>query len=217
MDLIEKFLDFVTHPTIIFYLTAYIVGGIPFGYVLARIFAKVDIKQAGSGSVGATNVLRVVRQKDERLAKRLAIATVLFDALKGAAMVLLAKALGFPPAAQWLVGILVVLGHCYSPFLGFEGGKGVATGMGVLMVLLPIETLIGIAVWAIVAKTTRISSLASLLGLAAVLISSFIIHPELPEVKSHAPLLILAFIIFYKHLPNIYRLITGQEKKVVEG
>ena len=217
MSFINSIFDFLTHPSGILYIAAYIVGGIPFGYILARIFAGVDIKQAGSSSVGATNVLRVVRQKDERLAKRLALATVLFDALKGAVMVLLAKALGFPVAAQWLVGILVVLGHCYSPFLGFEGGKGVATGMGVLMVLLPIETLIGIAVWAIVAKTTKISSLASLSGLAAVVVSSFIIHPELPEVKSHAPLLILAFIIFYKHIPNIYRLVTGQEKKVVEG
>jgi glycerol-3-phosphate acyltransferase PlsY len=109
---------------------------------------------------------------------------------------------------------MVVLGHCYSPFLKFEGGKGVATGMGVLLVLLPIETLIGIAVWAIVGKITKISSLASLSGLAALIIASFIIHPQLPEVKSHAPLLLLAFIIVYKHLPNIYRLITGQEKKV---
>ncbi|MRI59202.1 MAG: acyl-phosphate--glycerol-3-phosphate O-acyltransferase [Epsilonproteobacteria bacterium] len=210
-------MDFLTNPNVIFYIIAYLVGGIPFGYILAKVFAGVDIKKSGSKSIGATNVLRVVRQKDEKLAKKLAIATVVFDALKGAALVLLAKFLGFPPAVWWMVGILTVLGHCYSPFLKFEGGKGVATAMGVLLVLLPIETLIGIAVWAIVAKTTKISSLASLSGLAAVVIASFIIHPELPHVRSHAPLLILAFIIFYKHLPNIKRLITGEERKVVEA
>ncbi len=210
-------MDFLSNPNVLFYIAAYLIGGIPFGYILAKIFAKVDIKQKGSKSIGATNVLRVVKEKDPKLAKKLAIATVVFDALKGAVLVLLAKLFGFPPAVWWMVGIMTVLGHCYSPFLKFEGGKGVATGMGVLLVLLPIETLIGIVVWAIVAKITKISSLASLSGLAAVVIASFIIHPELPYVRSHAPLLLLAFIIFYKHLPNIKRLITGQEQKVANG
>ncbi|SMC09090.1 glycerol-3-phosphate 1-O-acyltransferase PlsY [Nitratiruptor tergarcus] len=207
-------MDFLTNPNVLFYIAAYLIGGIPFGYILAKIFAKVDIKKSGSHSIGATNVLRVVKQKDEKLAKKLAIATVVFDALKGAVLVLIAKFLGFPPAVWWMVGIMTVLGHCYSIFLRFEGGKGVATGMGVLLVLLPIETLIGIVVWALVAKTTKISSLASLSGLIAVIVASFIIHPELPHVKSHAPLLLLAFIIVYKHLPNIVRLIQGKEGKV---
>ncbi|BCD67569.1 glycerol-3-phosphate 1-O-acyltransferase PlsY [Nitratiruptor sp. YY09-18] len=207
-------MDFFTNPNVLFYIFAYLVGGIPFGYILAKIFAKVNIKEYGSKSIGATNVLRVVKEKDPKLAKRLAIVTVVFDALKGAILVLIAKFAGFPPAVWWMVGIMTVLGHCYSIFLRFEGGKGVATGMGVLLVLLPIETLIGFVVWFIVGKTTKISSLASLSGLMAVIIASFIIHPELPYVKSHAPLLLLAFIIFYKHLPNIYRLIRGEEKSV---
>ena len=207
-------MDFLTNPNVLFYLAAYIIGGIPFGYILANIFANVDIKKSGSHSIGATNVLRVVKQKDPKLAKKLAIATVVFDALKGAILILVAKFFGFPPATWWMIGILTVLGHCYSPFLKFEGGKGVATGMGVLMVLLPIETIIGIAVWAVVGKLSKISSLASLSGLAAVVISSFIIHPKLPYVESHAPLLLLAFIILYKHIPNIVRLIRGEEQKV---
>ncbi len=207
-------MDFLTNPNVLFYLTAYIIGGIPFGYILAKIFANVNIKKSGSHSIGATNVLRVVKQKDPKLAKKLAIATVIFDALKGTVLVFIAKFLGFPPAVWWMVGILTVLGHCYSPFLKFEGGKGVATGMGVLMVLLPIETIIGIAVWAVVGKLSKISSLASLSGLAAVVISSFIIHPKLPYVESHAPLLLLAFIILYKHIPNLVRLIKGEEQKV---
>ncbi len=207
-------MDFLTNPNVLFYLTAYIIGGIPFGYILAKIFANVNIKKSGSHSIGATNVLRVVKQKDPKLAKKLAIATVIFDALKGTVLVFIAKFLGFPPAVWWMAGILTVLGHCYSPFFFFLGGKGVATGMGVLMVLLPIETIIGIAVWAVVGKLSKISSLASLSGLAAVVISSFIIHPKLPYVESHAPLLLLAFIILYKHIPNLVRLIKGEEQKV---
>ncbi|BCD59751.1 MULTISPECIES: glycerol-3-phosphate 1-O-acyltransferase PlsY [unclassified Nitratiruptor] len=207
-------MDFFTNPNVLFYITAYLVGGIPFGYILAKIFAGVDIKQSGSKSIGATNVLRVVKEKDPKLAKKLAIATVVFDALKGAVLVLIAKWSGFPPATWWLIGIMTVLGHCYSPFLKFEGGKGVATGMGVLLVLLPMETIIGFITWLIVAKTTKISSLSSLSGLVAVILASFIIHPDMPYVHSHAPLLLLAFIIFYKHLPNIKRLLTGQEGKV---
>ena len=211
MDII----GFLTHPHVLFYIVAYLVGGIPFGYILAKIFAGVNIKEAGSGGIGATNVLRVVKEKDPKLAKKLAIATVVFDALKGALLILIAKMLGFPPASWWLVGIMTVLGHCYSPFLKFEGGKGVATGMGVLMVLLPIETLIGIAVWLIVGKSLKISSLASLAGLAAVIVASYIIHPQLPYAGSHAPLWLLAFIIVYKHAPNIARLLQGKEKPVV--
>ena len=211
MDII----GFLTHPHVLFYIVAYLVGGIPFGYILAKIFAGVNIKEAGSGGIGATNVLRVVKEKDPKLAKKLAIATVVFDALKGALLILIAKMLGFPPASWWLVGIMTVLGHCYSPFLKFEGGKGVATGMGVLMVLLPIETLIGITVWFIVGKSLKISSLASLAGLAAVIVASYIIHPQLPYAGSHAPLWLLAFIIVYKHAPNIARLLQGKEKPVV--
>ena len=211
MDII----GFLSHPHVLFYIVAYLVGGIPFGYILAKIFAGVNIKEAGSGGIGATNVLRVVKEKDPKLAKKLAIATVVFDALKGALLILIAKMLGFPPASWWLVGIMTVLGQCYSPFLKFEGGKGVATGMGVLMVLLPIETLIGITVWFIVGKSLKISSLASLAGLAAVIVASYIIHPQLPYAGSHAPLWLLAFIIVYKHAPNIARLLQGKEKPVV--
>ncbi len=208
-------MDFFTHPTVWFYIIAYLIGGVPFGYILAKIFAGVDIKQSGSKSIGATNVLRVVKEKDPVLAKKLAIATVVFDALKGATLVLIAKFLGFPPAVWWLVGIMSVLGHCYSPFLKFEGGKGVATGMGVFMVLLPIETVIAIVVWFIVGKTIKISSVASLSGLATLIIASFIIHPDVPYIHSHSPILLLAFIIFYKHIPNIKRLIIGEEQRVV--
>ncbi len=115
------------------YLSAYLISGVPFGLILAKIFGGVDIREAGSGNIGATNVLRVLKDKDSKLAKRLSIATVLLDALKGAIIILIAKALGANEGVQWTLAVLSVVGHCFSPFLKFEGGKGVATGLGVFM------------------------------------------------------------------------------------
>ena len=133
------------------------------------------------------------------------------DALKGIVVVFAAKYFELSDSAQWLVAILAVLGHCFSPYLWFEGGKGVATGMGVMAVMLPIETAIALVVWFVAAKTIRISSLSSMLGLAALVAASFFVHPEM----FHAPVLFIAFILFYKHIPNFVRLIKGEEKRVV--
>jgi len=205
-------MDFLTNINVQFYILAFLIGGIPFGLILAKTFADANIKETGSKSIGATNVLRVVKEKDKALAKKLAIATILLDASKGIIVILLAKAFSLSYATQWAIAVLAVLGHCFSPYLKFEGGKGVATGVGVLLVMLPIETILAIASWAITAKTTKISSLASLVGLSVLIISSFIIHPEIPHIKSHAPILIIAAIVVYKHIPNIIRLINKEEK-----
>lgn len=208
-------MDFLTNINIQFYILAYLVGGIPFGLILAKTFAGANIKEAGSKSIGATNVLRVVKEKDPKLAKKLAIATILLDALKGVVVILLAKAIGLSYATQWAIAVLAVLGHCFSPFLKFEGGKGVATGVGVLLVMLPIETILALIAWAVTAKTTKISSLSSLVGLLVLIVSSFIIHPEIPHIKSHAPILLIAAIVVYKHIPNIVRLVRGEERAAV--
>ena len=208
-------MDFLLNQNIIFYILAYLVGGIPFGLILAKKFGEVDVTEVGSGSIGATNVLRALKEKDPVLAKKVAIATLLLDALKGLVTLLIAKFMGASEATLWAMAILSVVGHCYSPYLKFEGGKGVATGMGVLIFMLPIETLIALGVWFISAKTIRISSISSLSALLALLIASFVIHPEIPVIKTHAPVLILVFIIFYKHIPNIIRVIKGEEKRVV--
>ena len=196
---------------IIFYLAAYLISGIPFGYLLAKQFAGVDIKQAGSGNIGATNVLRVVKEKDPALAKKLGAATLFLDAVKGIVVILVAKLLGAPESVQWTIAVLAVLGHCFSPFLGFEGGKGVATGFGVLLVLMPIPALIAIAVWLGAAKGLKISSLSSLIGLVAFIIASYLLYPDVPGIHSHAPIWIIAFVIFYKHIPNIVRLLKKEE------
>ncbi|MGI6724465.1 MAG: glycerol-3-phosphate 1-O-acyltransferase PlsY [Arcobacteraceae bacterium] len=198
---------------IVYYLLAYLLGSIPFGLILAKQFAGVDIKSSGSKSIGATNVLRVVKQTNPSLAKKLGIATLALDALKGTLIILLAMALGLSNNTLWALAILVLLGHCYSIYLKFEGGKGVATALGVLVVLLPIPTIIGGIVWAISAKTLKISSLSSLLGLIGVIIGAFIFNNGL-GVGSNIPLYIIAFIVVYKHIPNILRLLKGEEQKI---
>jgi len=198
-----------------FYLIAYLVGGIPFGLILAKTFANVDITKEGSKAIGATNVLRVLKQKDPALAKKLSLATLILDALKGILVLAAASLMGVSEETKWAIAVLAVLGHCFSPYLKFEGGKGVATGMGVLLYMIPIETLIALIVWFLAAKTVKISSLSSLIGVLTLVTASFIIHPDMPFIHTHAPIIIIAAIIFYKHIPNIVRLIKGEEKRVV--
>jgi len=206
-------MDFLNQ-NIILYLAAYLIAGIPFGYLLAKKFAGVDIKQEGSGNIGATNVLRVVKEKDPKLAKKLGAITLFLDAIKGVLVILVAKMLGAPEGVLWTIAVLAVVGHCFSAFLFFEGGKGVATGFGVLLVMMPIPALIAIVVWLGAAKGLKISSIASLIGLIAFIIASYMIYPEVPGIRSHAPIWIIAFIIFYKHTPNIVRLFNKEEGKV---
>lgn len=207
-------MEFLTNPNIIFYLAAFLIGGIPFGLILAKVFAGVDIKESGSQSIGATNVLRVVKQQNPKLAKKLAIATVLLDALKGVAVLLAAKLAGMPDATLWAVAVLAVAGHCFSPYLMFEGGKGVATGVGVLAFMMPDVAAIAIVAWFILAKTLRISSLSSLGALIVFIVASYILYPDVPNIHSHAPIWIIAMIVVYKHIPNIIRLFSGKESKV---
>ncbi|TKI69232.1 glycerol-3-phosphate 1-O-acyltransferase PlsY [Sulfurimonas crateris] len=204
-------MDFLFNTNAQFFIAAYLVGGIPFGLLLAKKFAGVDVKASGSGSIGATNVLRVVKERDPSLAKKLGAATLALDAIKGVLVLLVAYFAGVSEATLWGIAVLSVIGHCFSPYLGFEGGKGVATGMGVMMFMLPYETIIALIVWALGAKFIRISSLSSLTALTALIVASFIIHPEM----AHAPVLIIGFILFYKHIPNIIRLLKGEEKRVV--
>ena len=208
-------MEFLANMNVLAYLVAYLIGAIPFGLVLAKLFAGVDIKSEGSKSIGATNVLRVVKQKDPKLAKKLGAATLALDALKGMIVLLVAMAIGYDDSVLWGMALFSVLGHCYSPYLGFEGGKGVATGVGVIAVLLPVEAVIGLLIWFGMAKFLKISSVASLSGLIAAVVASFFIHPGLGDVNSQIPLILIAFLIFYKHIPNIIRLIKGEEKAAI--
>lgn len=207
-------MDFLTNPNVLFYIAAYLIGSIPFGLLLAKTFAGVDIKSQGSKSIGATNVLRVVKETNPSLAKKLGIATVILDALKGTVVILIAMSMGMSEQTLWAIAVLAVLGHCYSIYLGLEGGKGVATGLGVYIALVPVATLIGALTWIVAAKVLKISSVSSLLGLTAVIVSATLMNDGL-DIGSNAPMYLIAFIIYYKHIPNIIRVIKGEEKKVI--
>ncbi len=206
-------MDFFLNSNIQFYIIAYLVGAIPFGLILAKKYAGVDVLASGSKSVGATNVLRVVKQTNPALAKKLGIATILLDAIKGVVVILIAQAMGMSLETLWAIAVLAVLGHCYSLYLNFEGGKGVATGLGVFLVLIPIPALIGAAVWGFCAKVLKVSSVSSLIGLIGVVVATLFLNDGV-GVGSNAPVYIITFIIFYKHIPNIVRLFKGEESKV---
>lgn len=193
------------------YAVAYLIGGIPFGLIFAYAFGAGDIRQQGSGSIGATNVLRVLKEKDPKLAKKVAVLTFLGDFGKAVVPICVARFLGLDDAVLWAMAVLAVVGHCFSPYLGFNGGKGIATGVGAIMAILPVEAWLGLLVWFIFAKGLKISSVASLAGAFTAVVSSFFIHPQLP---SHLPLLLILFFIVYKHIPNIKRLLSGQEGRV---
>lgn len=207
-------MDILSNQTILLYLAAYTLSGIPFGYILAQQFAGVDIKNAGSGNIGATNVLRVVKEKDPKLAKKLGAVTILLDALKGVAVLFAAHLLDAPEGVLWTIAVLSVLGHCFSPFLYFEGGKGVATGFGVVTFMMPLAGLVAIIGWVILVKGLKVSSLSSLISTFIFLLASYLLYPEVPGIDSHAPVWIIILVITYKHAPNIARLINKEESKV---
>lgn len=218
------FLELITNINVIFYILAYLVGGIPFGLVLAKIFGNVDVRKVGSGSIGATNVYRALKDIDAKKAKIVSFTTLILDAFKGLIVVLLAKIFGLSYETQWMIAILCVIAHCYSPYLNFRGGKGVSTAIGSVILLMPIEGILGLIVWGVVGKVFKVSSLSSLLGVLSGIGFTFIIPYILPlphsisivdEIGTHTPAVVIAIIILYTHIPNIIRLFKGQEKKVL--
>ena len=196
---------------LILYLTVYLLSSVPFGFILAFIFAKVDVRKEGSGNIGATNVLRVVKEKDEALAKKLAIVTFALDFFKGIVVLLIALYLEVPESVLWTIAILAVMGHCFSIFLGFDGGKGVATAFGVMFIMMPISSAISITTWFIFTKFFKIVSLSSIIAILSFLIASYLVT----NLEYYAPIWIISSILIYKHIPNISRLIFKQEKQVL--
>jgi glycerol-3-phosphate acyltransferase PlsY len=183
-------------------LIAFALGSIPFGLLITRAAGLGDIRAIGSGNIGATNVLRTGK-------RGLAAATLLLDAGKGAAAVQLAAIL-FGAIWMPLAAICAVVGHCFTPWLGFKGGKGVATGLGALLAL---DWRIGAAAcatWLLVALTTRISSAGAL---AAFAISPILAALLLPAFWWVAPAAIAA-LVFWRHAANIRRLLAGTEPKI---
>jgi acyl phosphate:glycerol-3-phosphate acyltransferase len=189
-------------PPVVIVLLGYLLGSIPFGLMLTRAAGLGDIRRIGSGNIGATNVLRAG-------SKGLAAATLLLDGLKGAIAILLAGWLGGDNALLW-AGIGAVLGHAFPIWLGFKGGKAVATSYGVLIAAAwPVGLIAGV-VWLAVAAVARISSLAALI--------SFALAPVLAAVLADQTIvklaLLIAVLVFARHHENIRRLLAGTEPRI---
>ncbi|MFH1095945.1 MAG: glycerol-3-phosphate 1-O-acyltransferase PlsY [Candidatus Desantisbacteria bacterium] len=191
---------------IIFCLISYLFGSIPTGYWMGLMVKKIDIRTQGSKNIGATNVFRV-------LGRRYGILVLVLDILKGVIPVIIAR-IYFSHEFQvvWiLVGLAAICGHTWTVFLGFKGGKGVATSLGVFLGLAPIPVLIVLPVFIIIFYTTRFVSLGSI-------ISSLLLPPLVWIFTQSIPLLIfcitMAVLIIIRHIPNIKRLIRGEENKL---
>lgn len=186
---------------IIAIICGYLVGSIPFGLVLTRLAKLGDIRDIGSGNIGATNVLRTGN-------KMLALATLLLDSAKGAAAALIIGS--FDPLAGLIGGGMAILGHNYPVWLKFKGGKGVATTLGVLIALAWPVGIAACATWMLTAFLFRISSLAALVALATSPVFAWLLAD--PELTALAAL--LAILSFIRHHENIARLMKGKETKI---
>ncbi len=180
----------------------YLLGSIPFGLLLARLAGLGDIRKLGSGNIGATNVLRTGR-------KGLAAATLLLDGGKGAGAVLLAGFWG--PDPQLMAALGAVLGHIFPLWLRFQGGKGMATVLGVLLAFAWQAGLAACATWLLVAGLLRYSSVASLVSLAAAPLYIWLFTRDLQLVELIA---VLAVMVWIRHRVNIARLLKGEEPKI---
>ncbi len=196
--------------TVLMTLISYLIGSLPTGYLVTKKILGTDIRQHGSGNVGATNVAR-------KLGFRMGALVALVDIFKGLIPVMIARA--FLPAAQpayllYIIGIAAILGHDNSIFLKFDGGKGVATTFGVMLGISPASFVVMGAVWLFIAFTLKIVSVASLIGTMTLPFSAYVMTGSMMEV-------LLAGIIFlsiaFTHRGNIERLMKGQEKPINMG
>jgi len=181
---------------------AYLLGSVPFGIVITRALGLGDLRKIGSGNIGATNVLRTGN-------KGAALATLVLDAAKGGIAVLIARAAVGEDAAQ-LAGLAAFLGHLFPVWLGFRGGKGVATFLGTLLALAWPVGLAACATWLVVALVSRISSLSALVAAASA--SLWLV------VFNHGQMLVLTalltLLVYYRHWPNLQRIKAGTEPKI---
>jgi acyl phosphate:glycerol-3-phosphate acyltransferase len=189
---------------------AYLTGSLPTSYIFGRIFEKIDLREFGSGNVGATNALRVLGWK-------IGLATLLIDMCKGFVVVIIAQKF-FPGnnIIALIVGLAAILGHVFTIFLNFKGGKGVATSAGVFAALIPVGFLIALAVFVAITALSRYVSLGSIFA-AVVLTGRQILLTILSGGKDSEILVIvipISLFIIVKHLPNIKRLINGTENKI---
>jgi glycerol-3-phosphate acyltransferase PlsY len=179
----------------------YLLGSIPFGLLLTRLAGLGDVRSIGSGNIGATNVLRTGN-------KKLAAATLLLDALKGTAAVIIANQYGM--GLGIIAGFGAFLGHLFPVWLGFKGGKGVATYLGILLAVSGLASLVFAVIWIATAFLTRYSSLSALIACVAVPITLLLLGFGDAAVAFS----VMSLIVFFKHRANISRLIAGTESRI---
>lgn len=186
-------------------VAAYLLGSVPFGMVMAHLFGLGNLRNVGSGNIGATNVLRTG-------SKPAAALTLIFDAGKAAAAILLARAFVGEDAAQ-VAALAAFLGHLYPIYLRFKGGKGVATFLGALLALHPLTGALSCATWLVAAAITRISSLGALAAAVLAILWALIFN----QFQYVVLISILAALVFVRHSANIARIKSGTEPKIGQG
>lgn len=190
---------------IIYLLLAYLCGAIPFGYIIAKIFKHVDIRTIGSGNPGATNVYRTI-------SKPLGVLTLVLDLLKGFIPVYFTVLLN--PDSVWLiiaVAFVTIIGHVFTVFLNFKGGKGVATGCGVFLALNPLAILICVLVFVLFLVIFRYVSFASIMAAVTLPVSLYFLNSMI-EIVIFAS--IISILVIVRHISNIKRLLNGTENKI---
>jgi acyl phosphate:glycerol-3-phosphate acyltransferase len=187
-----------------FLLCAFLLAAVPFGLVLTALLSDVDIRSAGSGNIGATNVYRLA-------GRTMGALTLAGDVLKGLIPALLAHWVFDGPWGQSLTILLVFLGHCYTPYLEGRGGKGVAVAIGAFLATTPIAAVAATGVWITTVVVTRKSSAGALAGLLALIA----VLAVLPGARPYLPIgLVVGALMIWRHRDNIRRLISGEEGKV---
>jgi len=188
---------------VLYIITSYLLGAVPFGLLLSKIFAKTDIRDFGSKNIGATNVTRV-------LGKKLGLCTLILDGSKGAIMVLIGRyLLNFQNNQLIIVVFAAVIGHIFSPYLKFKGGKGVATFLASILAFHPWLGIIALLFWLTIYAVFKISSLGGIFSCLSCAINAWIFSLPLPQ---SVAISLLATIIILKHRDNIARLINNNEK-----
>jgi len=197
-------------PTLLIIVVAsYLLGSIPFGYLLVRIFRGEDVRQSGSGNIGATNV--------SRKSPALGIITLLLDALKGSAAAGAAYLLAggsLPYRAMSVAALCAVVGHMFPPWLKFRGGKGVATGLGSFLVIAPKAVLVAAGIFIAIVAIFRYVSLGSMIAVAAFPMLAFSMHEYGGARQALAYMIAASLLIVFKHHENLRRLIAGTENRI---